>query len=188
MYEQHHAELYRSAVRACRDPGTAEDLVQEAFLRLMIEIGGNRTPDNIRAWLHRVIANLAVSLGRRATVSQRFAGALWSHDQPATPEAIALDDELRADLASALQALPDRARTALLLAASGYSGAEIAAAIGRTDCATRTLMCRARLELRDRLGAGATRSREAVEAVGSPYAVSLKGSAGPAQVLSATAQ
>lgn len=27
MYEQHHAELYRSALRACRDPGTAEDLV-----------------------------------------------------------------------------------------------------------------------------------------------------------------
>jgi RNA polymerase sigma factor (sigma-70 family) len=188
MYEQHHAELYRSAVRACRDPGTAEDLVQEAFLRLMLEIGRNRTPDNIRAWLHRVIANLAVSLGRRATVSQRFAGTLANHDEPPTPEAVAIDDELRAELASALQVLPDQARTALLLAASGYSGAEIAAAIGRTDCATRTLLCRARLELRDRLVAGATGSRAAVEAVGSPYVARPGGSAGPANVLSARAQ
>jgi RNA polymerase sigma-70 factor (ECF subfamily) len=175
-------------VRACRDPGTAEDLVQEAFLRLMIEIGGNRTPDNIRAWLHRVIANLAVSLGRRATVSQRFAGAVWSHDQPATPESIALDDERRADLASALQALPDRARAALVLAASGYSGTEIAAAIGRTDCATRTLMCRARLELRDRLGAGASGSPTAVETLASPYVARPGGSAGSAHAVSASAQ
>lgn len=188
MYEQHHAELYRSALRACRDTGTAEDLVQEAFLRLMIEIGRNRTPDNIRAWLYRVIANLAVSAGRRTTVSQRYAGALGSHDEQATPEDIAIDDEVRAELASALQALPDRARTALLLAARGYSGAEIAAAIGRTDCATRTLLCRARLELRDRLVAGATGSRATVEDAGVPGVVKPLGSGGLAHLVAANAQ
>jgi RNA polymerase sigma-70 factor (ECF subfamily) len=188
MYEQHHAELYRSALRASRDPGTAEDLVQDAFLRLMLEIGRNRTPDNIRAWLYRVIANLAVSLGRRTTVRQRFAGALGSDDEPPTPEAIAIDDELRAELASALGALPDQARTALLLAANGYSGAEIAAAIGRTDCATRTLMCRARLELRERLVAGATGPRTTAGAAGLTYALGSRGSAGLTHPVSAALQ
>lgn len=188
MYEQHHEELYRSALRACRDPGTAEDLVQDAFLRLMLEIGRNRTPDNIRAWLYRVIANLAVSLGRRTTVRQRFAGALGSHDEPPTPEAVAIDDERRAELASALGALPDQARTALLLAASGYSGAEIAAAIGRTDCATRTLMCRARLELRDRLVAGAAGSRTTVATAELSYLLGPQGSAGGAHAVSAVLQ
>jgi DNA-directed RNA polymerase specialized sigma24 family protein len=42
-----------------------------------------------------------------------------------------------------------------LLSASGYSGVEIAAAIGRTDCATRTLMSRARVKVRDRVTAAA---------------------------------
>ncbi len=151
MYEQHHAELYRAAMRASRNPETAEDLVQEAFLRLVREIAADRTPDNIRAWLHRVIANLAVSLGRRATIGQRFADTLVRREEPVTPEAIVMDVERRAELASALRLLPDEARTALVLAATGYSGAEIAAAIGRSDCATRALMCRARLKLRDRL-------------------------------------
>jgi RNA polymerase sigma-70 factor (ECF subfamily) len=151
MFELHHAELYRAALRSCRDPETAEDLVQEALLRLVLEIDAGRTPDNVRAWLHRVVANLAVSLGRRAIVSRRFAGALLNRDEPETPEAVVLDDERRADIAAALQGLPDRARTALLLAASGYSGGEIASAIGSTNCATRTLMCRARLKLRDQL-------------------------------------
>jgi len=148
MFELHHAELYRAAVRACRDPETAEDLVQEALLRLMIEVERHGPPDNMRAWLHRVVVNLALSLGRRTAVSRRFAGALVSREEPATPEAIVLAHESRADLAAALQALPARARTALVLAASGYSGVEIAAAIGSSDCATRTLMSRARARMR----------------------------------------
>lgn len=153
MFERYHDELYRSALRSCRDPDTAEDLVQEALLRLMVEIDTSGSPRNTRAWLHRVIANLAVSLGRRANVSRRYSGALVSHDEPVTPEAIVLDNEAGSALAAALQTLPGRARTALLMAANGYHGAEIAAAIGRSDCATRTLMCRARLKLRERLAA-----------------------------------
>jgi RNA polymerase sigma factor (sigma-70 family) len=147
MFELHHDELYRAACRACRDPETAEDLVQEALLRLMVEIDTRGAPENMRAWMHRVIANLAVSLGRRT------AGALVRHEEPATPEAIVLDNEARSALASALQTLPEGARTALVLAASGYAGAEIAAAIGRSDCATRTMMSRARVKLRDHLAA-----------------------------------
>jgi RNA polymerase sigma factor (sigma-70 family) len=153
MFERYHDELYRAALRACRDPETAEDLVQEALLRLMVEIDAKGSPENVRAWLHRVIANLAVSLGRRATVSRRHAGALVNRDAPASPEAIVLEDEARCALATALQTLPERARTALLLAASGYHGVEIAAMIGSSDCATRTMMSRARLKLRDQVAA-----------------------------------
>ena len=43
------------------------------------------------------------------------------------------------------------ARTALLMAANGFNGLEIADAIGRSPNATRTLMCRSRLQLRARL-------------------------------------
>ncbi|MCJ7711985.1 MAG: RNA polymerase sigma factor [Chloroflexi bacterium] len=152
-FEQYHDELYRSALRACRDPETAEDLVQEALLRLMVEVDTRGAPRNARAWLHRVIANLAVSLGRRSTVSRRHASALVNREEPATPEGIMLEDEARSTLASALQTLPRKARTALLLAASGYRGAEIAAMIGSSDCATRTMMSRARLKLRDQVAA-----------------------------------
>jgi RNA polymerase sigma-70 factor (ECF subfamily) len=153
MFEGHHDELFRAALRACRDPETAEDLVQEALLRLMVEVDTRGAPDNVRAWLHRVITNLAISLGRRSTVSRRYAGALVRRDEPATPEAIVLDHETCSALAVALRDLPEATRTALVLAASGYPGAEIAATIGRSDTATRTMMSRARLKLRDSLAA-----------------------------------
>ena len=153
MFERHHDELYRAAYRACRDPETADDLVQEALLRLIVEIDTRGAPENTRAWLHRVVANMAVSIGRHESVGRKYAGALVRHEEPATPEAIVLDNESRSDLASALRTLPMGARTALVLAASGYAGAEIATAIGRSDVATRTMMSRARVKLRDRVAA-----------------------------------
>lgn len=45
---------------------------------------------------------------------------------------------------------PD-ARTGLILAAQGYSGREIAEVLGRSEAATRTLMCRARRDIRREL-------------------------------------
>jgi DNA-directed RNA polymerase specialized sigma24 family protein len=69
------------------------------------------------------------------------------------PEPHVLDDERRADLESMLAALQPDARTALLMAAQGFDGSAIAIAIGRTELATRSLMWRARIQLRQLLAA-----------------------------------
>ena len=149
-YDAHQRELYAFALRASRDPEVAQDLVQEAFLRLMREIELRR-PENIRAWLYRVTANLVLSRGRRLTVAGRWQHLLVARETPEEPESAALRHEGTGSLETALAGLSRDARTALLLAASGFSGIEIAAAIGRTDAATRTMMCRARLQMRERL-------------------------------------
>ena len=54
-------------------------------------------------------------------------------------------------MTDALAELPVDDRTALMLAAHGFSGREIAAALGRSELATRSLICRARIRLRERL-------------------------------------
>ena len=51
-------------------------------------------------------------------------------------------------LVAALAILPDDARTAVVMAAQGFSGREIAEALGRTETSTRTMMFRARERLR----------------------------------------
>ena len=156
-YDAYQRELYAFAVRASRDTEVAQDLVQEAFLRLMREVEF-RPPENIRAWLYRVTANLVLSRGRRLTVAGRWQHLLVPRDTPEEPESAALRHEGTGSLETALAELSRDARTALLLAASGFSGIEIAAAIGRTDAATRTMMCRARLEVRERLDATGQRA------------------------------
>jgi RNA polymerase sigma factor (sigma-70 family) len=153
-WSDHHDELYAFLVRATRDPDTAEDLLSEAFLRLTREVRAGRTPDNVRAWLYRVAANLATSRGRRIAASLRGlvrigAASATRTDDP--PEASLLAHEGRSELVAALGGLKPDARTALLLSAEGFSGPEIAAAIGRSEAATRTLLCRTRLSVRSRL-------------------------------------
>lgn len=152
-YDAHQRELFAFALRSARDPEIAADLVQEAFTRLIVEVDAGRSPDNIRAWLYRVIANLVVSGGRRATVARRQLGALVETDVDEGPEPAYLEHERQSDLDIALAELDVDARTALVMAASGFKGMEIAEAIGRSGNATRTMMCRSRLQLRHRLAA-----------------------------------
>jgi RNA polymerase sigma factor (sigma-70 family) len=151
IYEDHQRELFTFALRACRDREAAEDLVHESFVRLIVEIDAGRMPNNVRAWLYRVTANLAISRGRRATVAQRQLGALAVNEEDRGPEPLYLVRERRSDLETVLGELGADARTALLMAANGFNGMEIADAIGRSPNATRTLMCRTRLQLRERL-------------------------------------
>jgi RNA polymerase sigma factor (sigma-70 family) len=151
----HHEEVFAFLVRTSRSPEAAEDLLQEAYLRLTTEIRAGRAPDNTRAWLYRVGANLAVSRGRRLSAALRGIVKIRGTSAPLTttftPEASYLGREGRADLLAALDGLGPDARAALLLSAEGFSGAEIAAAIGRSDAATRTLLCRTRVKVRSRL-------------------------------------
>jgi RNA polymerase sigma-70 factor (ECF subfamily) len=134
-----------------RDPEAAEDLLQEAFLRLVKEARAGRMPDEPRAWLYRVAANAAIDRGRRGAALARFLPRLFSCDEPEAPEASAIRAERDAELHAALAHLSADRRAALLLAARGFSGAEVARVLDRSEGATRTLLCRARLELRAEL-------------------------------------
>ncbi|MEW5991128.1 MAG: sigma-70 family RNA polymerase sigma factor [Chloroflexota bacterium] len=151
-YELHRGPLVRRLTVITRDADVAEDLVQEAFLRLAREVEAGRTPIDAGAWLHRVAGNLATSRGRHLSVVDRRAGELPHPDGPTSPEAQVVEAELNEALRAVLAQLSSDDRGALILAAQGYRGPEIAASIGRTAGATRTLLCRARTKVRDRLG------------------------------------
>jgi RNA polymerase sigma factor (sigma-70 family) len=147
-YATHAGPLLRRLSATTRDVAAAEDLTQEAFMRLMIEVRAGRTPNDIGAWLHRVGQNLAMSRGRRIAVANRKSGELALSGAAPSPETLALQAEDHGWLRRALAELATTDQQALILSAHGYRGWEIARSIGRTDAATRTLLCRARTKLR----------------------------------------
>jgi RNA polymerase sigma-70 factor, ECF subfamily len=157
-FEAHQHELFTFLARTLRNDAEAEDLVQDTFLRLATEVRAGRVPDQVRAWLYRVATNLATSRFRRRSVVarwlERFAGA--EHDAPPepSPESRVLNRERAAEMERALRTLPEDARLALLLAGEGFPGREIAEALGRSEAATRTLICRSRIRLRTELEGG----------------------------------
>ncbi len=148
-FDRHQGELNAFAIQLTRDPDVAADLVQEAFLRLVKETKVGRAPDNVRAWLYRVITNLSTSRGRRSTVAARWQGHLVQRGVAEAPETDYLEMETTVEIRRLLAGVSKDERTALLLSAHGFSGAEIAAVLGRTHLATRALLCRARARLRD---------------------------------------
>lgn len=151
-YAAYHAELAGFLRRTTREAEVAEDLAQESFLRLQRELLRGQPPDNLRAWLYRVAANLAISRGRRLSVARRRLAETWPEAaEMDSPETYAIRGEQSARLGGALQGLTPEARYGLMLAAQGFSGREIAALLGRSEVATRTLLCRARTVVRARL-------------------------------------
>ncbi|HLX35171.1 MAG TPA: RNA polymerase sigma factor [Candidatus Limnocylindrales bacterium] len=147
-YEAHRGPLVRHLTAITRDPADAEDLAQDAFLRLAAEVAAGRAPDDTGAWLHRVGWNLAMSRGRRRSVADRRIAELARPSEPSQPDRIVIGREAGTTLASALETLRPVESEAILLAANGRRGDEVAAALGRSAGATRTLLCRARAKLR----------------------------------------
>lgn len=148
LYEAHRSELFAFLLRMTRDREAAEDLLQEAFIRLIREARAGRLPDAVRPWLYRVASNAAISRVRHGAVWTRLLPRLIDRREPVRPESELLRAERETELHTALAELPPDGRAALLLAAQGFDGREIAASIGRTEGATRTLLCRSRVRLR----------------------------------------
>ncbi len=148
VYQAHRAELFAFLVRMTRDRETAEDLLQDTFIRLINEARAGRMPEAIRPWLYRVAANAAISRSRRGTAWTRLIPRLVDQREPERPESDLLRSERNRELRAAMADLAPDGRAALLLAAHGFNGQEIAVAIGRTEGATRTLLCRSRVRLR----------------------------------------
>ena len=148
-FDAHAPELKAFALAAVRDDDAAEDLVQETFIRFVRQVRTDRVPDNVGGWLHRVCANLITSQARRRSLFSRKKPLLVDRTVGVSAEdrVIRLDESVR--LRDALAELPVDARIALLMAAAGYSPAEVGEAIGRSTNATSTYICRARVRLRE---------------------------------------
>jgi RNA polymerase sigma-70 factor, ECF subfamily len=147
-YDEHQRSLMSFAYSLTRDRELADDLVQESFTRLIAELQKGRAPENIQAWLFRVCSNLVISGARRRSVAQRFIAQITPHDPEVDAEIEILRREMTGALQDGLARLAPDARVALVMAAHGFSGREIAVSLGRTETSTRTLMFRAREQMR----------------------------------------
>lgn len=150
-YQAFAVDLRRFVAARTRDGAAAEDIVQEAFVRLQIACQARRGPTNPKAWLHRVALNLVISGSRHAAVERRRACHLAVDHVAESPEVLFLWSERGRALGRAMQAISPMGRMSLVLAAQGYTGREIAQVVGLSEGATRTMMCRARRVLRREL-------------------------------------
>ncbi len=151
---RHMGRAYGVALRILDDPAEAEDIAQEALLRLWRH-AGSYDPARGRpsTWLHSIVVNLAIDRTRRA--GPRLLGLDSAEDLPdAAPDPLAAlqAGSRQAALAAAVQALPERQRQAINLTYFGELGAaEAAGALNISARALEGLLHRGRAFLRRRL-------------------------------------
>lgn len=126
LLDEHGAALVLYAQQWCDGP---EDVVQEAFMRLMRQ---RPLPYNLVGWLYRVVRNEAVSLSRSTGRRARHEAAAGSRRQAWFKPSgdVALD---AAEAVAALVSLPIDQREAIVLRLwSGLSFEQIADVIGKS--------------------------------------------------------
>ena len=153
LYEAHAAGLCRRMARVTRDDAAAEDLTQDAFIRLIELVNRGIVPENVGGWLYRVAWNAWVSEARHAGVAARHEARLQPPvGEPSPEDAVAGRETARA-LEGALGELCDRDRAAIAMAANGASSAQIGRRTGRSEVAARAVLSRARARVRVALAA-----------------------------------
>jgi RNA polymerase sigma-70 factor (ECF subfamily) len=140
------------ARRLAGSESEAEDVVQEALLRVWINAPRWRPLAAFRTWFYRIVVNLCLNRQRRAPLVGLDEAADVRDSSPNPGEQME-HDQAAQRLALAIAELPERQRVALTLTYSeGLSNAETADVIGTSVSSVETLLVRARRTLRERLG------------------------------------
>jgi RNA polymerase sigma-70 factor (ECF subfamily) len=130
----------------------AEDVAQEAFLRVWTHAPRWQPLAQFRTWLTRVVVNLCLDRKRRAPWVELEAAGDIVDPAPGAGEK-AESDERAHLLAKAIEKLPARQRSAIMLTYSeGMSNAQVAEILDASVSAVETLLVRGKQNLRRALG------------------------------------
>lgn len=155
LARRHAERFYRLAFRYAQNKEAAEDIVQDAFLKLWQNPGGWEPERNSKftTWFYRVVVNLALDLRKRKRPAALDEEMEIVDDRETADEAIIRVQEQKI-LEKEIARLPERQRTALNLCFDeGLTNREAAEVMGVKLKALQSLITRAKTTLKDRMKA-----------------------------------
>ena len=152
LARRHLPAIVRLARRILGNTADAEDVAQEAMLRVWTHAPRWQPLAAFKTWLTRVVVNLCLDRKRRAPWVELEAAGEIADSAPVASE-LAETDERERLLQRAIAELPDRQRTAIVLTYSeGMSNAQVANILDTSVSAVETLLVRGKQNLRRALG------------------------------------
>lgn len=153
LFDQEGAALVRLARLFTDDRNAAEDLVQEAFIRLHRSAHRIRSEDKAAPYLRSIVINLARDHNRRGLMSLRHQEATPSGTTPEAPDDRLVLNEQQTLLLNEVRALSPRQRDCILLRFYlELSEREIAEALGISPNSVKTHCRRGLASLRETIG------------------------------------
>jgi RNA polymerase sigma-70 factor (ECF subfamily) len=160
LIERHQALVAGTVARMLGSNSDVEDIAQQVFIRVWKSAGRYVARAKFTTWLLKITRNLVFNEMRRAKRHPHLPMQLepeaeempLKDEATATPDATLLQAELQAEIEKAIVLLPDTQRMALILRRyDELSYEEIADVLDLSVPAVKSLLFRARTELRERL-------------------------------------
>jgi RNA polymerase sigma factor (sigma-70 family) len=156
FYTEHRSELVAHASRILKDSARAEEVIQDALIKVMLAAPELESADHALGYMHRTIENLCIDIFR---IEGRRPNLVLLDDAASEVENTWVDNKDHADIIAAaedaaivrqaLAMLSPAERAALVMwEMEGRSTAEIAAELGIKESAVRHTVSRARTSLR----------------------------------------
>ena len=154
LFNQEGTRLVRMARLFTDDRNAAEDIVQEAFIRLHRAAHRLKDPEKAAPYLRSIVINLARDHNRRGLMSLRHQEAMISDAVPELPEDLLIANDDQRKIVIELRELSPRQRDCLLLRYyMDLTEVEIADVLGISSNSVKTHCRRGMSALRDRVGA-----------------------------------
>jgi RNA polymerase sigma-70 factor (ECF subfamily) len=157
LMQRYNNRLFNFILRYLGDRPAAEDLVQEAFIRVYTSAHRFKRMGGVSAssWIFKIAYNLSINEIKRSSRYQEFCNELKqnskNHGEKAQSKSIE-EWEIKKDIVSALNLLPENQRAALLLRVNeGFSYKEISEILNCSISSVESLIFRARKHLKESL-------------------------------------
>jgi len=155
LYERYKRPLFGLAYRYALDHATAEDLLQDIFMKIFAHLGDIKNVETFTAWAYRIALNTCYShLRSRRGAAGRTVSLSDIEDCLAEPAAGDSAEDLRRPLEDAVQTLPEKLRSVFLLHdVQGFKHEEISVIMGWSVGTSKSQLFKARMRLRGLLRA-----------------------------------
>ena len=158
LFEEYASPIYNYVLRMVSDPDRAADITQDTFIKAYRKLDTVTELAARRSWLYRIATNTAIDDMRRRRMLTRVGddSPVFENraDEGPGPEAQVMAGTLDERVQRALMSLRPNHRQCLLLSDLEDMGPQqIGEVMGLSYAAVRTLLCRARGEMRKALAA-----------------------------------
>jgi len=148
IYSRYRSSLFNLTYRYTRDLSSAEDLLQDIFIKIFTRITKLRAPEAFRAWVYRTAVNACISSTRKSGRGKHI--PLTENDNP--DEAEADNSHIRLDMEKAVSILPPKQKAVFLLHdVQGFTHGEIAQVMKWSEGTSKYQLFRARMKIRGHL-------------------------------------
>ncbi|MEM6272753.1 MAG: RNA polymerase sigma factor [Bacteroidota bacterium] len=148
LYNRYRRKMFGVCLRYTGDRDTAEDVLQDGFIKVFKSIGSYSGKGSLEGWVRRIMVNTALEYHRKRARMHPVVDIDQAYNLDSGHDLVS--EMSRAEILELIQDLPDGYRTIFnLYAIEGYSHREIAEQLDISEGTSKSQLARARYQLQE---------------------------------------